>query len=850
MAARPKPRYQDRGPATEADGRAGLESEAADLLGELPSAGASSEADSSPVAAYERELRDRLASSPTQASRSPRRLLRYAIPAALLLVAAILASQRGEEREQRRREEALRFIAAAGNGLARDTRSAYAASADALSEALALAPDRSDAKAMLAQVLATLSLSYGTGRQDLERAVALLEEADPSHESALQTRWLLAADEEKRRVEDEILLAAEEGGTPPIQSLAGAILLERGNPSLAIERFNAAMQGMPGHVPTLVRIGDSYRARREFAEAGRYYDLSLAIAEDHVGALVGAADSRLGLRADRPSLEAALADLRRIRGEEQVPIPLRQERLLAEARIHLALGDPGQARERLALLGTGLPEPRLARSVVEALLQAGDPARANALFESFLPTRASDPRLREAWLRALLAKEDHRKAVSLPLGEGERELRVLQGIAWLRLGDLGKARSLMRSATVEGKLPVEAIVHLAWMDWKEGRTERARKNLERFGVGPKARSSGSRAYAELLRAEGRGEEAMAVLEQAIERSPHAPALHAFVGRLLQERGRKAEAEAAFERALAINPFLSEARRGIATLRMEEGDSDGASMHWEALLEQKPGNPEALAGLALVRLERGELESARRLAEEALAAGPQEPAPHRAQARIHLATGALHEAERSLARAASLPGAGPDPWQELGEVRLMVGDAAGARGAFQAALRQLRGWIPPRIGIARSWALEGRGVLAVRQLGEILDGLPKEGDPKVRARAHAALGEAMLSQGKGFAVTAGKEAEKAFALAPDDPLALLVLASAGDATGDRAAAAGHLRRLMQIAPHLPAARIALGRHLREGGDAEGAAEAFSRYLDLAPRGPGAREARKELAALRR
>src|SRR5690606_34435925 len=154
----------------------------------------------------------------------------------------------------------------------------------------------------------------------------------------------------------------------------------------AIERFNAALEEMPGHVPTLVRIGDYYRARKEYGEALRYYDLAVAVAEDHAAALLGAAESQLALRAEPAQLRASLADLARLRDEAMVAVPLRERGSLVDAELRLACGDRAAARARLEAFPLAVPSPERAGPGARAFLRAGAPYGAAARFAAFSPT--------------------------------------------------------------------------------------------------------------------------------------------------------------------------------------------------------------------------------------------------------------------------------------------------------------------------------------------------------------------------------------------------------------------------------------------------------------------------------
>lgn len=813
---------------------------------EEPTEGKRPDAEREPVSAveaYERELRERLSARPPGAEvRSRRRrgllLLGFALVAGILYLVV-----RGGGREAERTAEAARYVEAARNGIARDTRAAYAASADALRAALALDPGRDDARALLALALARLAIDYGSGEADREEALRLAAEVGTEHAAILEARHLLApSDEERAEVEEAIVRRAEVDPSASIQSLAGEILLRRGAPELAIDRFNAAMRAAPGHVPTLVRIADYYRSRREYAEALRYYDLALAVAEDHVNALLGAAESHLALRSEPQRLQGALADLSRIRDEALVPSRSRLRRIWVEAELHLALRDRHAARGRLEALPDAL-SPELAVPIAQAFIRAGaaeSAARRLARVDLALDT---DPRLREALLRVLLARHEFAQAAEVPTAPHERELRVLQGIAFFELGDHRRARERFRSARRDGKLPTEAIVHLAWMDWRDGERKKALPTLERFGTGDRARTSGAIAYAEALWDRGETEKAFRVLARAMEQDPHAASLHFAHGLLLWRRGAIEEATQAMAAALERNPDHLRALGALARLRFESKAYEEAKAAWERLLARRPESAEARAGLALVEWKIGDRGKAEKLAEAALADAGADPFPRIIRARMHFEAGRPAQAERLLSEAAARRPSDGLLWLELGNLRLEIGDAAGAAAAFERAARAWRNWSFARVGSARALTVRGKAVAAAHQLRAFLE--TRDLHPLERAWARAALGEALLAQGKGFATSARAEARAALDLWPDLPLALVVHAAASDALGDSATAASLHERVEAVAPHLPSGILARARHLAASSP-ERAASAYRRYLELLPRGPAAAEARRFLA----
>jgi serine/threonine protein kinase/tetratricopeptide (TPR) repeat protein len=148
----------------------------------------------------------------------------------------------------------------------------------------------------------------------------------------------------------------------------------------------------------------------------------------------------------------------------------------------------------------------------------------------------------------------------------------------------------------------EAIVHL----------EELRRRGHTF-----AGTYGSLAEAYL--AEGRTEQAEAVLQDYVGRNPEQAAGHSYLAALLMMRGRYDEAEQAFARARQLDPGSQETELGRFSLAVLRGRWDEAQKS-AGLLKEAPDAKVRWAGgaarLALL-LYRGDLDAARRLTEEAL-----------------------------------------------------------------------------------------------------------------------------------------------------------------------------------------------------------------------------------------
>jgi arylsulfatase A-like enzyme/predicted Zn-dependent protease len=195
---------------------------------------------------------------------------------------------------------------------------------------------------------------------------------------------------------------------------------------------------------------------------------------------------------------------------------------------------------------------------------------------------------------------------------------------------------------------------------------------------------------------GRPAEAVAVLEQAIERGagnesihrklalgliavgdpargwqvlePYAdspdPETQSALGRAAATLGRNAEARARFDRALELDPTYPTARMDLGILLMTEGRLEEARPMLEDAVARDPFLSEAWNGLGVIRMQTGDIRGAVVAWERALQADP----------RLS------------------------DAWYNLGYARSRLGDAAGAAEA-------LRNYVPLVQGSDREQALQ-------------------------------------------------------------------------------------------------------------------------------------------------
>ncbi|HTP52074.1 MAG TPA: tetratricopeptide repeat protein [Anaeromyxobacteraceae bacterium] len=174
---------------------------------------------------------------------------------------------------------------------------------------------------------------------------------------------------------------------------------------------------------------------------------------------------------------------------------------------------------------------------------------------------------------------------------------------------------------------------------------------------------------------------------------------------------------------------------------------------------------------------------------------------------------------------------------------------GARSELERSLRE-----SPGCAICR--AQLGYALLALRRpeeaeavLAGALRGLPA-------TRGAALLGLARAAEARGDRGSAASRLRQAMAMMADPAwprheLARLAVEDgrAAARAGDPAGALAAFRRASEIDASLPEAHFGLGAALEEQGDAAGAARAYREYLRLAPQGAWARQAAEGVARLR-
>ena len=202
-------------------------------------------------------------------------------------------------------------------------------------------------------------------------------------------------------------------------------------------------------------------------------------------------------------------------------------------------------------------------------------------------------------------------------------------------------------------------------------------------------------YAAYLRAARRSEEALPILESALDLDPLSVLLYHDLGRVNLWMGKFEPALKAFRRISQINPGNPYAAHGAGMATILSGRLVEAGYWSDEAANVDPDDYENPATSVYVYVSAGNMETAERRMREALALGPEQPYPLSAQAYYLLHIG---ERDRAIdiARASLLKGL-DDRWgSDMVFLRLIADDAL-VSGRYEEALTWFAQKVPELMG---------------------------------------------------------------------------------------------------------------------------------------------------------
>lgn len=482
--------------------------------------------------------------------------------------------------------------------------------------------------------------------------------------------------------------------------------------------------------------------------------------------------------------------------------PGHPEALLFNGRLKIASGDRAAAvedMERMARAYPGLPQahyqlgmahyahnnfPLAVNSLRQAVLLAADYSDAIVLLSDLYVRQGDFPSAIGTLLPFVQANPENVQAklilANAQRGQGNldaalniyREIetafpenfqtRLLIG-AVLRLQDKrGEARAAFNRALELSPDNDQALQQLVALDLLDGKPADALPRVEsRLARDPNAISA-TFLQARIQLAQRDFANAEGTLQKIIAQSPEAAEPHELLAQVYGASGQRDKAIASLEQAASRNPRNVEVLMALATFQQNQGSFELARDYYEKAIAAHPRFGPALNNLAYVYAEHlNDLGKAHELAQRAREAMPNDPNVADTLGWILYRQGQFAWALTLLQESAARLGNHPEIQYHLGLAQYMTGAETAARATLARAL-QLAPEFPGRPD-------------AVQRL-EVLSINPT--DPGAAARP--VLEKALTSQ-------------------PNDPIALVRLASLEEQSGNAAAAIENYSKALQVSP---------------------------------------------------
>jgi tetratricopeptide (TPR) repeat protein/mono/diheme cytochrome c family protein len=220
-----------------------------------------------------------------------------------------------------------------------------------------------------------------------------------------------------------------------------------------------------------------------------------------------------------------------------------------------------------------------------------------------------------------------------------------------------------------------------------------------------------------LKAQGRMDEALSHIHEAIRLHPGHPQLRFNLANTLLALGRIEEAVAAYEQVLAIEPDHAKANNNLAVAYQQLGELDRAVRHYREQLTITPMDARAHANLGTALYEQARLEAADAAYVRALELDPGWVQANEGRGDVARARGRLEDAEGHYRRALDRDPDAPGAHYGLGAIQLSRDESVAALASFRKAVAANEAYV----GVLNddAWRLATAADAAERAPGEAL-----------------------------------------------------------------------------------------------------------------------------------
>jgi tetratricopeptide (TPR) repeat protein len=809
----------------------------------------SSQVDAAAIAAaYEKELREKLAKkaeTPSFFSRYGLKLVVVGVPVLLALVGTVVYLV---QKAAHGGQNLIQVLDRTEKVISQDTRASLREALSLIELAHDMDEGSSRAWALKAYAHALLYVDHGSSADDRKLALAALEQPGvrSEHVGLSLATDVLVADDKARATAHRALLESIVEDSAELHTLAGSLLLEQKQPEKALERFKKALAASPRNARVLAALGHYYQDNEDLPNALKMYAGAREFSPDHPRVRIGMAETRLELGEE---LEAALTDMQALGGDAELSEPLRARQQLAQGRL---LAQLGRYDEALGLLASGTKGPlafHFYLALGDASRAAGKLPEAQQAYEAALKLEAKSEPAREGLARALLDRDRVKDALARLDGDGSRKASLVRAAAYARLEEWKRVRSELERTRVNNRFPPEAIGYLAMADTMEGQGEQARDALEKALRGVKQPRTDLQVALGRVHWRLRSlDKAQTSFEEAM-KDPRDYEAPCAMGRLLLSRGVPDLALKPLTLAVERNGFHGEARDALGRALLALGRTEEGFKQFETWKNDNPESAEALKGFALALFHSGRHKEAQEVVNKVVKAAPGDAEAHRLRALVLFSTGDSKAAFTALERSFKIDPRDPETLCEIAQGYLRQDKMEDAAAVFEKVRTESPDTTCGKVGEHYADPSEG-GRSAAKALQSIAEKAPTVWD---KAFAHTAHARVLHSIGGGALKEARAAAEEAVKLAPHSGRTHLALGLVALKQRQEEPALAALTKAVELEPTHGMARLALADLLSRGKKEEDLPRAIQEYeafLKLAGSSEEAKRVRKDLPKLKR
>lgn len=590
---------------------------------------------------------------------------------------------------------------------------------------------------------------------------------------------------------------------PAARRILSSVYLSTGRPDKAIEVIGPALAAVPNDPGVQLAAGEAYMAANELEKAEEHFEKAARLNEQDP-----AAKSRLGV--------ARIAQGEVDEGFRELEIASRLDETDVKADWVIVLS-------------------HLRRRDADAALKA------LASLEQKMPGRAATHNVRAA---ALLLKNDRagaRKSLEQALELDPAYVPAVVNLAKLDIGEKRPEAAHQRFAHYLEKNPKNVAALLAFAQLKAQTGAPAKEVLALIQSAVAADPSSPAARARLIAHHLVAKEppaALAAARDAHAAMPDRPEILELLGAAQQASGDVNQAIASFRRLEVLAPSSPVPHMRLAALYLSAKDSNGALESFKKALRVQPDLAEARRGVIALHVKEGRIKEALSVAAEAQARHPD-------QSLGYLLEGDIHISQKQWNRAAEVFANGlkqaPRP-----ELAIRLHQSLQQAGKASEAERFVTKWVKehPKDAAVRQYlgqraTFERRYEVAAEHFQAVL---------KLQPENAVALNNLAWVEGRLKSPQALEHAEKAHALAPDNPAILDTLGVLLLEAGRTEQGVAHLQDAATRAPNSPSIRLNYAKALIAAGRKDAARKELEAVLGAGEGFAGREEAAGLLKSL--